>query len=627
MSRYVVSIWRLLRPYWTLLAIAFVAMLVTGAADLLEPWPLKIVFDHVIGPKPPPAWLSGWIRDEGNRVAVLTAAAAAVVAIALVGAVASYTQKYLSTTVGKRVGFDLRHLLYHHIQRLSLAFYESRRTGYMVVRLTSDIDAVEDFITNAVLGIVLNLLTLVGMATVMIVMDWKFSVIALSIAPVLFVLVYHYTRRIKAATRAVKRKESELASVVQESISSARLVKTFAREEFEEGRLDREGQESVVLTLKARSIKAVLAPMVDVIVAIGTCLVLWFGARLVLRGGLTAGALLVFLLYLAKMYKPMKDLSKMTDTLSKAAVAFERVGEIMAIEGAVRDLPGASPAHRLAGHIAFAHVRFGYAADGIVLKDVDLTIEAGQRAALVGLTGSGKSTLLGLIPRLYDVLDGNVCIDNRDVRSYTLQSLREQVSVVLQEPVLFRATIAENIAYGRHDATPADVARAAKLAHVHEFVTRLPRGYDTVVGERGETLSGGQRQRITIARAIVRDAPILLLDEPSASLDPESEEFIFAGLARLLRNRTSITIAHRLATVRRADVIFVLHHGVIAERGTHHQLLAANRLYARLYRMQFRNAGSRASRLRSTPTHGLRPPAHTSRRVSRRRPANSHHPL
>jgi ATP-binding cassette subfamily B protein len=624
-SGYVVSIWRLVRPYWTLLTVAFVAMLVTGAADLLEPWPLKIVFDHVIGPKPAPAWLSGWIGNDGNRVAVLTAAAAAVVAIAMVGAVASYTQKYLSTTVGKRVGFDLRHVLYHHIQRLSLAFCESRRTGDMVVRLTSDIDAVEDFITNAVLGIVLNVLTLVGMVAVMIVMDWQFSLIALSIAPLLFVLVYHYTRRIKAATRAVKRKESELASVVQESIASARIVKTFAREEFEEGRLDREGQESVALTLKARSIKAILAPMVDVIVAIGTCLVLWFGARLVLRGGLTTGALLVFLLYLAKMYKPMKDLSKMTDTLSKAAIAFERVGEIMAIEGAVRDLPGARPARRLAGHIALSHVRFGYAPDGIVLKDVDLTIEAGQRAALVGLTGSGKSTLLGLIPRLYDVLDGNVCIDNRDVRSYTLQSLREQVSVVLQEPVLFRATIAENIAYGRHDATPSDVARAAKLAHVHEFVSRLPRGYDTVVGERGETLSGGQRQRITIARALVRDAPILLLDEPSSSLDPESEELIFAGLARLLRNRTSITIAHRLATVRRADVIFVLHHGIIAERGTHHQLLAANRLYARLYRMQFRAAQGHTARLRS---HGPRPHPHsTTRRISRRRAGNSHHPL
>jgi subfamily B ATP-binding cassette protein MsbA len=465
------------------------------------------------------------------------------------------------------------------------------------------------------------------MATVMIVMDWQFSVIALSIAPVLFVLVYHYTGRIKAATRAVKRKESELASVVQESIASARLVKTFAREEFEEDRLDREAQESVVLTLKARSLKSVLAPMVDVIVAIGTCLVLWFGARLVLRGGLTAGALLVFLLYLAKMYKPMKDLSKMTDTLSKAAIAFERVGEIMAIEGAVGDLPGARPARRLAGHIAFAHVRFGYSADGTVLKDVDLTIDAGQRVALVGLTGSGKSTLLGLIPRLYDVVDGQVCIDHRDVRSYTLQSLREQVSVVLQEPVLFRATIAENIAYGRHDATSSDVARAAKLAHVHEFVRRLPRGYDTVVGERGETLSGGQRQRITIARAIVRNAPILLLDEPSASLDPESEELIFAGLARLLRNRTSITIAHRLATVRRADVIFVLHRGVIAERGTHQQLLAANRLYARLYRMQFRAGGSPTARHRSTAAHGLRPHTHSSRRLPRRRAANPHHPL
>jgi subfamily B ATP-binding cassette protein MsbA len=407
-------------------------MLVTGAADLLEPWPLKIVFDHVIGPKPPPAWLSGWIRDEGNRVAVLTAAAAAVVAIALVGAVASYTQKYLSTTVGKRVGFDLRHLLYHHIQRLSLAFYESRRTGDMVVRLTSDIDAVEDFITNAVLGIVLDLLTLVGMATVMIVMDWQFSVIALSIAPVLFVLVYHYTRRIKAATRAVKRKESELASVVQESISSARIVKTFARESSRRAVWIARARKAWSLTLKARSIKAVLAPMVDVIVAIGTCLVLWFGARLVLRGGLTAGALLVFLLYLAKMYKPMKDLSKMTDTLSKAAIAFERVGEIMAIEGAVRDLPGASPAPRLAGPHRVRARAVRLRRDGIVLKDVDLTIEAGQRAALVGLTGKRQIDAARLIPRLYDVLDGNVCIDNRDVRSYTLQSLREQVSVVLR---------------------------------------------------------------------------------------------------------------------------------------------------------------------------------------------------
>ena len=585
MSSRRLSLGHLLRPYMPQLGVAFLAILLQGAAELAEPWPLKVIFDYVLGSKTPPQWLGGWLT--GQSLTILNVAALSVVVIAVVSAISSYWEKYLSTTVGKRVGFDLRHRLYHHVQRLSLSFYEGRQTGDMVVRLTSDIDAVEDFVSSAVLGIVLDVITIVGMLAIMLALDWRFSLIGLSVAPVLFAIVYRFTRRIKQTARDVKRKESDLASVVQESMSSVRVVKAFAREDFEEARLDREGQATIDLALRARRYKARLVPSVDIIVAIGTCLVLGVGARLVLAGELTAGGLLVFVIYLGKMYKPMKDMSKMSDTLSKASVSAERIRELLDVERQVRDRPGAVAAPPFRGDIQFSGVTFGYDASRPVLKNLSLTIAAGQRAALVGPTGSGKTTLIGLVPRMYDVLDGRIAIDGQDVRSFTLESLRRQVSFVLQESVLFRATVADNIAYGRPGASREDIVRAARLANADEFITRLPHGYDTMLGERGDSLSGGQRQRLAIARAIIRDTPILLLDEPSAALDPESEQLIFDGLTRLMAGRTSITIAHRLATVRDADVIFVLDDGQIVEQGTHTELLARNGLYARLHAIQF----------------------------------------
>ena len=588
----------LLYPHWSTLTLALIAVVGESVTDLLEPWPLKIVFDHVFGAKKMPDWLASVIAPIGSdKFSILNFAVLAVLVIAIFGAVSSYFEKYLTTSVGQWVMHDLRRVLYSHIQRLSLSYHDQKRTGDLISRCTTDIDAVQSLISQVLLGMLVNVMTLVGMMLVMLYLNWAFTVIALMVAPALFFVVYHYTHRIKNASRALRRQEGEVVSVLEEVLSSIRVVKAFAREDYEQKRFERESRESVEKALRARNFKAKLPPIVEIIVACGTCLVLWYGARLVLAGSLTGGELLVFLLYLGKMYKPMRELSKMTDTISKADVGWERIREVLENETQVRDLPGAKRAPRFKGKIEFEHVRFAYNGNGAVLEDLTFDIKPGQMVALVGPTGAGKTTIVSLLPRFYETNGGAIRIDGTDIRKFKQKSLREQISFVLQETLLFRATVAQNIAYGKPQASHEEIVRAARLANADEFIDRMADGYETMIGERGLTLSGGQRQRITIARAIIRDSPILILDEPSAGLDAASEKLVFDALDKLMEGKTSIVIAHRLATVRRADVIFVIDGGRVVEQGTHEELLTHGGLYSRLYELQFKGEETDAREL------------------------------
>jgi ATP-binding cassette subfamily B protein len=569
--------------------VGFVGVLGEGVANLLEPWPLKVVLDNVLKSKPAQGWLNTWILSMfgHNTLGVLNFAALAVLAIAIVGAGCSYVEKYVTTSVGQWVTHDLRRTLYSHIQRLSLAYHDHKQTGDLISRVTGDIDAIQSFIVSGLLDAMINSLTLVGMLGVMLYLNWQFTLIALSVAPFLFLVVFSYTRRIKKASREVRKKEGEIVSVMQEVLSSIHVVKAFAREDYEQKRLEEQSLEGVEIGLRARSLKAKLSPLVEVIVAVGTCLVLWFGARMVLSGALSAGSLVVFILYLGKMYKPMQQLSKMTDAYSKAVVGYERIREIFETDNEIKDMPGARRAPKFKGQIDFENVNFGYEPATLVLKDLSFHIEPGQVAALVGPTGAGKSTIISLIPRFYDPTSGVVKVDGQDVRRFQQKSLRQQISFVLQETLLFHGPIWNNIAYGKPEATRAEILRAAEMANAHEFIDKLPDGYNTILGERGVTLSGGQRQRIAIARAIIRNTPILILDEPSSGLDAASEKLVFEALDRLMEGKTSIVIAHRLSTIRRASCIFVLKDGSIVERGNHDELMATGGLYSELHDIQF----------------------------------------
>jgi len=578
-----------LRPHRAALFFGFLAVVGESIANLLEPWPLKIVLDSVLKTKHNGGWLNRLIVSVAgsNPYSVLAAASIFVLIIAAFDAVCTYAEKYYTTNVGQWVMHDLRTTLYSHIQRMSLGFHDHSQTGDLISRVTSDINSVQSFITSNLLDTLINSVTLAGMIGVMLYVNWRFTLIAISVAPVMFFIVYRYTRLIKKASREVRKKQSEIVSTIEEVLTSIRIVKAFAREDYEQKRLENQSLENVEIALRARGLKARLTPVVQLLTAVGTAMVLWFGGRLALDGSLDPGSLVLFIWYLGKMYKPMQDLSKVPDAWSKASVGYERIQEVLDTHRDVQDMPKARPIPPLKGRIEFENVTFSYDGGDPTLSNVSLTIQPGQLVALVGPTGAGKSTIINLIPRFYDPNEGVVKIDGQDIRRVRQKSLREQISFVLQDTVLFHGPIWQNIAYGKPDARREEILRAAQLANVTEFVDKCPEGFDTMVGERGVTLSQGQRQRIAIARAIIRDTPLLIMDEPTSGLDAVSEKLVVDALERLMAGRTCIIVAHRLSTIRRADVIFVVKDGVIAERGSHDELMNKNGLYSELHRVQF----------------------------------------
>jgi subfamily B ATP-binding cassette protein MsbA len=577
---------RLVRPYLAWLVIVTATMLIETTMSLAAPWPLKIVLDSVLDDQPVPAswhWLTG---ASPGPVALLNAAAIGTVVIALLQAGSAYLAAYFTVSIGQWIAHDLRQSVYAHLQRLSLSYHERQQVGPLISTITDDINAVQDFASTSLLDLVIDTLTVAGMLAIMFALNWRFSIVALIGTPLLAIFVIRLRGAVRQSTHDVRRRQSEIVSVVQEGLGAIRVVKAFSQGSFERQRLEAKSRETVEAALHARRVRSLLGPVVTSLTAIGTAAVLWFGAREVLAGAMTAGALVIFLNYLGRLFRPIQAVARASTNIAQASVGLERVRAVLDADERLPRAPNARRLERASGRVEFRNVTFGYDAARPVLRDVSFEATPGQLVGLVGRSGSGKSSLAGLIPRFYDPQAGVVAIDGEDIRQFTFRSLRRQISFVLQETQLFHAPIWQNIAYGNPQATRDDIVAAARLAQAHEFIETLPAGYDTVVGQGGLTLSGGQRQRTGIAPAMVRDAPILEMDEPSSGLDADSERLVFEALNELRRGRTTFVITHRLGTVRNADQILVLDAGRIVERGTHDELIAAQGLYAGLYLTQ-----------------------------------------
>jgi ATP-binding cassette subfamily B protein/subfamily B ATP-binding cassette protein MsbA len=579
---------------WLALAAVVATMLAKIGLDVLKPWPMKVLVDHALGDRPLPpalATVAAALPGELTREALVTWSVAGTVVLFVLGWALGLATTWAGIAFGQRLVYDLAGDLFAHLQRLSLRFHSRRSIGDSIRRVTTDCGCVSVIVKDALLPLVTSIVSLVVMFGVMWRLEPRLTLMSLAVVPWMVLVLRRYMTPMVERSYEQQQAEAAVYDVVEQTLSAIPVVQAFGREAANDARFERCTAQVVTTSLASAAVGLKFRIAMAVATTLGTAAIIWYGAHAALDGRLTVGGILVFLTYLGSLYGPLESVMYTPSTAQGAAGSAARVLEVLDTDRDVVEVPAARPLPSAEGHVRLEGVTFGYDEGRPVLHDVSLDAAPGRTLAIVGPTGAGKSTLVSLVPRFHDPWTGRVTIDGCDVRSATLRSVRSQVAVVLQDAFLFPLTIAENIAYGRPDAARDAVEAAARAANAHEFIARLPEGYDTRVGERGATLSGGERQRIAIARALLKDAPVLILDEPTSAVDAETEHLLLQALERLMANRTTFIIAHRLSTVRRADEIVFLEDGRVAQRGSPAELLAAGGRFAELWRLQFEGAG------------------------------------
>ena len=568
-----------LRPYLLMVLGSLALVLVVSGLGIAQPLVIRWTIDTVL---------------MGKRYNLLPLAAGVVVAIAVVRGLLTFGQRYSMEYIGQKAVYDIRNRLYFHMQQLSFSFYDKAQTGQLMSRLVSDVNTVQRFLGMGFINLTSNAFTLLAVLVILLKLDWRLTLVSMSVMPFLLHAVFTFSKKVRPLFWRVQDQMAILTTDLQESLTGIKVVKAFAREDHELQKFDRENKEYMDRNLVTVRMMAFYGPYMNFLSGIAATLILWYGGREVIGNALTLGSLVAFNSYLLQLMQPIRMLGMLIGLVERGISSGDRIFDIFDTKADVADKPGARELPPVKGEVVLDDVWFSYDKKTPVLEGVSLRAPAGSTIAILGATGSGKSTVIHLIPRFYDVDKGRVLIDGRDIRDVTLDSLRRQIGIVTQETFLFSASIKDNIAYGRPEATDQQIVAAARAAHIHDFIASLPQGYNTVIGERGVGLSGGQKQRVAIARALLMDARIVLLDESTSNVDVETEMQIQKAFNDLLRDRTSFIIAQRLSTVRTADKIVVLDKGKVAEEGTHEELLNLGGVYAQIYEMQFRSQEEKA---------------------------------